>query len=134
MNSLSWFLYLADVIGNVQGLLVTLSVLSGTGLFLWFLFGFIGIDSDWDAKRDVKRIRVKELSKSVVRFLWIPVMFALPASLIPTRDTIYLIAGSEAGEAVVTSQEGKEILNDIKEVIQYQLGELKGENKSSDTP
>lgn len=134
MNSLSWFLYLADVIGNVQGLLTTLSLLSGAGLSLWFLFGFIGIDSDWDTKRDVKRVRVKELSKSVARFLWVPVVFALPASLIPTKDTIYLIAGSEAGEAVVTSQEGQEILNDIKEVIRYQLGELKGENKSSETP
>lgn len=46
-----------------------------------------------------------------------------------------LIAGAEAGEAVVTSEAGQEILNDIQEVIRHQLGELKGtENKSSGTP
>lgn len=46
-----------------------------------------------------------------------------------------LIAGAEAGEAVVTSEAGQEILDDIQEVIRYQLGELKGtENKSSGTP
>jgi len=31
MNSLSWFLYLADVLGNVQGLLIFLAIASGIG-------------------------------------------------------------------------------------------------------
>lgn len=135
MNSLSWFLYLADVIGNLQGLLVALSLLSGGGLSLWLLFGFISIDSDWDVKKDLRRSRIGDHRKNVFRYLWVPVVFAFAASIIPSRDTIYLIAGSEAGEAVVTSEAGQEILNDIQEVIRYQLGELKGtENKSSGTP
>ncbi len=135
MNSLSWFLYLADVIGNVQGLLVATSVLSGIGLSLWLLFGLLSIDSDFDVEKDVKRSRMTDHRKNVFRYLWLPVVFAFASSIIPSRDTIYLIAGSEAGEAVVTSEAGQEILNDIQEVIRYQLGELKGtENKSSGTP
>jgi hypothetical protein len=47
------------------------------------------------------------------------------STLIPSKETIYLIAGSQAGEAVVTSESGQEILNDIHEVIKHQLGQLK---------
>lgn len=42
---------------------------------------------------------------------------ALLAAVIPDRQTIYLIAGSEAGEVVVESEEARAILNDIREVI-----------------
>jgi len=75
-----------------------------------------------------------EFAKATKFVPWVFLVTSTLAAIIPSKDTIYLVAGSEAGEAVVTSQEGKEILNDIKEVIRYQLGELKGENKSSDTP
>jgi hypothetical protein len=45
--------------------------------------------------------------------------------LIPSRDTIYLIAGSEVGEIVVNSPEAREILNNVKTVIKQQIKEVK---------
>ena len=126
MNSLSWFLYLADVIGNVRGLLILFSTIFGAGTFVWlFAKGCVAADDDKSAKKFAHFMRFAP---------WIFVSATFLAAIIPSRDTIYLIAGSEAGEAVVTSEAGQEILNDIKEVIQFQLSELKGENKSSDTP
>lgn len=125
MNSLSWLLYLADVIGNVQGLLVTLSLVSGVGLVLWLVIGQLNIDSDWEFPKADKQTRSAKHAKKVFKYLWVPVIAAFVAAIIPARETIYLIAGSEAGEAVVTSEEGKEILNDIREVIKGQLDALK---------
>lgn len=123
MNSLSWFLYLADVIGNIQGLLIFFAVISGLSTLVWFF---------------AKAYSVTDNDESAGRFAnftwyipWVFVSTAFLASVIPSKDTIYLIAGSEAGEAVVTSTEGQEILNDIKEVIRYQLGELKGTTEKS---
>jgi hypothetical protein len=45
--------------------------------------------------------------------------------LVPTKETIYLIAASEAGETVVESKEGQKVLNDIQEIINLQLQRLK---------
>lgn len=94
-------------------------------MLVWCIANFVFHD-DVDAEIFVKKTK------------YLPHFFlacTLLAAIIPSRDTIYLIAGSEAGEAVVTSEAGQEILEDIQEVIRYQLGELKGtENKSSGTP
>ena len=48
------------------------------------------------------------------------VVFAI-AILIPSKETIYLIAGSEAGEYVVSTPEAQEIITDIHTIIKKQL-------------
>lgn len=127
MNSLSWFLYLADVIGNVKGVLILFAIIFGMGSLGWLVAkACVAADDDESAKKFAHFMRFVP---------WIFVSVTFLTAIIPSRDTIYLIAGSEAGEAVVTSEAGQEILDDIQEVIRYQLGELKGtENKSSGTP
>ena len=126
MNSLSWFLYLAEVLPRVNGLAFLLTFLIFCG---WFILPPKGVEMFG------KGHEYPLLGWSRVKPL-IPLWFFLVvlAFLMPSRDTFYLIAGSEAGEAVVTSEAGQEILEDIQEVIQHQLNELKGENKSPDTP
>lgn len=127
MNSLSWFLYLADVIGNVQGVLVVATFVMCIMTFVGGVATMIGDD----------RYNPKEKAVGhYLRHCWkFTLALAVVAAMIPSRDTIYLIAGSEAGEAVVTSEAGKEILLDIQEVIQHQLNQLKGPTgKSSTTP
>ena len=58
-------------------------------------------------------------------FLWVLFFIGITmATLTPSKETIYLIAGSEAGEAVVTSAEGQEIINDIRLIIKGQLNKL----------
>lgn len=120
MNNLSWFLYLADVLPSFASGVGTASALTlFFGIPLWMLWYFSTIDDKPQYKPNGKLIYV---------FLVSLVVLAL-SSLIPSKETIYLIAGSEAGEAVVTSEEGKEILNDIHQVIRHQLSTLKGETE-----
>ena len=133
MNSLSWFLYLAEVLPNLAGTIVALSVLLTVAITITSVVRtMVVVDSGMTltTRKAGYKLIWGFWGKTVIPLLLLGTLM----NLIPSRETIYLIAGSEAGEAVVTSTEGQEILNDIKEVIRYQLGELKGENKSSDTP
>lgn len=109
MNGLSWFLYLADVVPNVGQASVIYLIFGG--LMGGFVLAFMRIELE-------KEIPIKTFIASLFLALIISV-------LVPSKDTIYLIAGSEAGEYVVTSPEGQEIINDIKAIIKSQIEELK---------
>ena len=128
MNALSWFIYFADVLPNV-------TTAAGFVLF-WMIFAIAGATvfrviaqslSDKDlgpSKEDAERIR--KLSKTL--FAWAFVITAISTSLwvlLPSKEALYMIAASEAGETVVSSPEGKEILQDLREVLDAQLQALK---------
>lgn len=114
MNSLSWFLYLADVVpmlGFAIGqIAIGAAVLGVFGFGFWFV---IAADEKDAPKPPLKR------------FIAVVVIMGIIGALTPSKQTIYLIAGSEAGEYVVTSPEGQEIINDIKAIIKSQIEELK---------
>lgn len=111
MNSLSWLLYLASILPQLQ---ISLGIAAGV-LFFWFLV--VCIDRDSRSYREAWKVPKWQMPVAAI--------LLLIAALIPSKNTLYLIAGSEAGEAVVTSQQGQEILNDVQEVIRAQLGKLK---------
>lgn len=124
MNSLSWFLYLAEVTDSLKGVSIFFSIMFGIAFVFWLAAkAFSGHDKE-----------AMDLVRSTWFVPWVFSIATLFAVITPSKGTLYLIAGAEAGEMVVTSEAGQEILNDIKEVIQFQLSEMKGENKSSDTP
>jgi MFS family permease len=108
MNSLSWFLYLAEVIPNIGGLFVAIAALLAIAPPIWGLF-------------------TPEIGRPppIALFAVAIVVSTIIAIIIPSKQTIYLIAGSEAGEYVITSPEGQEIINDIKSIIKSQIEELK---------
>jgi hypothetical protein len=120
MNGLSWFLYFADILPN----------LGAFAIFIAFVFGIISVvytitkavanAGDNDAKAFVE---VPIIKYSIGIF----VVAAFLAIAMPSKETIYLIAGSEAGEYVVKTPEAQEILTDIKEVIKLQLEGMKNE-------
>ena len=116
MNGLSWFLYFADTLPKIGEGAALLGVLIGItgGIFLtaWavaFLCEDAKAPPPW---------RPYILSMAILFFV---------AVLIPSKETIYLIAGSQVGEYVVDTPEAQEILNDIHAVIRAQLEELAGE-------
>ena len=124
MNSLSWFLYFADVIGNLQGLLTLFAVLGGVISVFTCLGWLMNLDiyGEQELTKTLGGI-TKKLAPAVA-------IAALVAAAIPSKETVYMIAGSEAGEFVVNTPEAKEIMTDIKEVIRYQLDQLKTNNNN----
>lgn len=118
MNNLSWFLYFAEIAPRI-GLLAMLSVPTAA-----LIVAFAPPKGVKPFSRDHEHPFMGwHYGKKWVIFA---ITVTLLAFLVPSKATIYLIAGSEAGEAVVTSQEGKEIMADIKDIIRHQLDSLKG--------
>lgn len=104
MNSLSWFLYWADVLPTIAHGMAGISLF---GMVLWGLFCvymFIACDKKWP-------------------LIFIPVFLVmmLISGLIPRKDTLYAIAASELGEEALKSNLGKKATQAIEQWIDTQL-------------
>lgn len=130
MNSLTWFIYIADVLYKQL-------------VFIWFLLIAVPIaylvvrlgkkmwsENIWSWEPE----EVKE-NKCIVRIqpfitTYKPFVFSIIGifliNLIPSQDTFYLMAASEAGEMVVKTPEAQEIMSDLKQILDAQLEKLKG--------
>lgn len=139
MNTLSWMLYLSDIISNISILLV-LSGIVFTALSLWFFmcgcynnhmsheqkvadyYYRKGEELDEEKKKRAANSELYEQRSKwwwgfVPRLVpWAVVLFIL-ASVIPSKRTIYLIAASEFGETVATSGPATEIMDALKDQI-----------------
>lgn len=118
MNNLSWLIYAAEVVGNVQGLLVATAAIGGFTIpAAMFICGLAADNGD-----------LPEGSwKKPLRYLWIPILAAVLGTLIPSSKALYMIAASEAGETVVNSPDAIEMLGDLKTIIKKRLKEELGE-------
>ena len=130
MNNLSWMLYAADTLPRFADLLFGFA-----GLVMLFLVvvvitkevgyaesrGLHTSHPDYypEPSEPPRRFFVKVFSTCIIVLLL--------SALIPSKETVYLIAGSEAGEMVLETPESQEILDDIHKVIKHQLGQLAGE-------
>lgn len=104
MNDLSWLLYLGDVAGSLGVAAVSTAILfllmCCGALILWLH----GADFNEDAQK-----------AAAIKWGWkrfFPAMLAstLIAVLIPSKQTIYLIAASEMGERTFQTETGKKAL------------------------
>lgn len=137
MNTLSWLIYGAEVIDNLQ-------ILCAVGLFLLgitFCAAFLGrgitsetvVSSDFPTESDPQGTRdyrqwifFKNITTS--KLLYLCVLFCiLVVVFLPSSRTLYMIAASEVGETVVTNPETIEVFNDLKSIIKNKLKEELGE-------
>lgn len=121
MNSLSWMIYAADVLSNIGGLLLFLAIASmiiSVGVFI-FAGPAIGI---WD-EDDRQYKHAKAALGFVLSKWWVPLVCGFLWAVIPSQNTIYMIAASEAGETIVKTPEAQEIFNDLKTIIRQKLKE-----------
>ena len=124
MNQLSWLIYLAEAVPNFAGTLGLVSTLSAVAFALYAAFGSIisNVENNKPWFEEKKYLPPRWFVASILS-AWVIV------SLVPSKQTIYLIAGSQATEMAITSDVGQQLLNDIQEVIHNQLNELKGPTK-----
>jgi hypothetical protein len=118
MNSLFWFLYFAGVANNISGLFAIfgfIALISAVAMFTWVL-----IRSSEEGQEISSTERKTMRNLVVISFILLLVHVTIP----PTQ-TIYMIAASQAGEAVLTTPESQAIFSDLQEIIQLQLQSLK---------
>ena len=110
MNSLSWVLYLADLADGLKGMAFATMFITGFGLLFYTIFS--SLSEQFDGKIFKKCFIVLGVSGTIF-------------TIIPYKDTIYLMAGSEAAEAVASTEDGKQIIADVKQIIRKQLEIMK---------
>lgn len=126
MNNLSWFLYLADILPK---LLLFPVVITGAMLVVFIATAGItylcGVDDTGygylQERGEERKRKGLAIGKSVVPYIFLWLLFVTIHNMIPSRETFYLIAGSELGEQVVKTPEAREIFEDIKAVIKQQI-------------
>ena len=131
MNNLSYILYFAEALPVVASNIQLVTILT-TFTYLAYVVVFMLLKSDGTDTyaRMYDKEKYKKWTDSYPIFSWwaAAVLFFLflLTSLVPSKETIYLIAASEVGEVAVESDVGKELLQDLSEILDHQLESLKG--------
>lgn len=112
MNSLSWLLYFADVVGNLSVFFLMIAI-AGVIVVVFPIIPAMIIEKDYDWGR---------LARKAFCIL-LPIIFicGLLSALSPSRDTVYMIAASEAGEEVVNNPEVRELMGDTLKLIRQKI-------------
>ena len=116
MNSLSWLIYFGDVVGQFRVLLLILLIMSlfFAGCATLSLAITEGETFGW-----YKRV--------FLRMVMAPVLFAVAWIVIPSKQTLYMIAASEVGQMVYEKPTAQEFLGDVKDILGAELKRLKSE-------
>ena len=104
MNTLTWFIYWADVLPSLA-----------KGLTILFLCSFI-ISVFINAYHLIER--------KCKKYIWMSFLCAfmlLLSSFIPSQNTLYAIAASEMGEDVYKSEQGQKIVKQLSDWVESQL-------------
>jgi hypothetical protein len=120
MNSLSWLLYMADVLPSLAGFVVFVGSLAGiASAFAWVIGGINAKEIDHDGElRFPGAVWVRD---SGPRMLATSIFVIVLGLLVPTTNTFYMIAGSQAGQVVVESEEAQELFDRMERLIDQQL-------------
>ena len=132
MNSLSWWLYVTDVVTKLND---TLNFILSTIIICTVLAFFINIILLVAASDNTSRTRTQkkvdedveetwEFTKSywfkLFSHWWLVAIFYILAAIVPGEKTMYLILASEAGENVLESEE----MTRIRKIINNKLDEF----------
>lgn len=111
MNTLSQFLYAADVLSSVS-------------VFLGFVAFFMAIGMGIVSGTSISALAEEEEFPHKLNYLWLIVLLtSIGAVAIPSKDTMYAIAASEMGEEVYKSKIGQKSLAAVEKWIDKQLEE-----------
>lgn len=108
MNSLSWLLYAAEVIDNLQtfGTVVTVGLLLAAGGTAVFGPMIADMNTGYDEK---EKVDFRAFWSRAWKMTIAAVILGGIVSLVPSKQTVMLIAASEVGETVLASDKVQEI-------------------------
>lgn len=124
MNTLSLLIYLAGVAGTLNGFLVFLATIFGilalVALGVW-IFSFNNTDSNQRPFPEHILKENREDGKKGWRWFWVFIMLMIStgvtAALVPSRQTVLLIAASEMGEQVLNHPRVNQVVDPGLELL-----------------
>jgi len=136
MNSLSWLIYAAEVANALKAILGTLGVLSMMVLPILLVFRGMAAshlyESDMPSGDNPLGSTEYQswcaLKKMTAPRFWVPwlIIVGLVFIFTPSSRTLYMIAASEAGEVVATSDEAAEIMDGLRAIIKKRIADEVG--------
>lgn len=129
MNSLSWLIYIASIVEKIT------SFIGGISFVLFFALGtgvLISLLVRVCEENERDRQAAAKVFKTSLIWLCLPFFLSIVFVLIPSQNTVYMIAASEMGETVITNPQSQEIFNDLKDIINLQLDSLKSDLTKSE--
>lgn len=122
MNSLTWYIYLAEVFPNIVFSFVFAAIASVAYIAMW---AACNEDKYFEEKKEQVAFwnKQKATFRQIIMCITIPccILFAITHIFLPGKKTMYLMAASELGEEVVLSEEATEIKNLLKEYLKKSL-------------
>lgn len=110
MNSVSWFIYIADVLGNLGVILATTAIVCAT-------FCFACLVGQTFSEGDLSK-ECPNMWKHWWRCAWGAAIFGILTCFIPSKNTMYAIAASEIGQKVVQNEKVQGVADDAAKAIQ----------------
>jgi hypothetical protein len=118
VNSLSWLIYLGDVVGGADGFAVFLAVVCG-------LVAGVGAMVKLIATAHGEGDDIPWTMRGARNFALACIAASSAAIFIPSRSTVYAIAASELGERALTTQTGNKAVQALNAWLDRQI---KGED------
>ena len=114
---LALLVYFASVVGSVSVLLGLVSYLLFCISVAFIITLLIG-----------NQLKIKFiLIKSIKWTIPLTIIFALISALLPTERTVYLMTAAYATQTIAQNDRVQKIGNDVLEVVEKKLGEMRGE-------
>lgn len=109
MNTLSWLIYFADLVHSLIFITVVVSIVCFT---IWTMarFAFIFHHERMITKEDQERL--PSGNYLIIGFICVGI-----ASFLPSKNTVMLIAASEVGQRLVTSQQVVDVVDPSIELL-----------------
>lgn len=127
MNSLSWFLYIVDVVGSLGGALSFFTGFMFIAVLTFALYGAANRSFSQSypelASSKKEAVIAKNVFASLPKYIKITIVMVLFDTLIPSTRTLYMIAGSEFSEDAIMSETGKRVQDAINKKLDEYLTE-----------
>ena len=117
MNKILLLLYLADLSGKMEPLLLGSLCILLAGIMLWF--GGIQFDDDTSARMVKTARRIIKISIAVVIF----------AFIYPSKNTLYIAASAKAGQIGIEKLQGSDTFDKALKLLDKKLDEALAEEK-----
>jgi len=120
MNSLSWFLVIGDITSNFKSLFVMLGILLGIVAIIYVI---ATATNNGDYRKGHYAATEKWNYKNPTKILIVSFIFVFLASLIPSKETFYLVAASEVSEKVMQNEKVNGVLDSSLSLVKKKIDE-----------
>lgn len=122
-----WIPYFAGVVENIRQTLIGMTFLNGIGSIILVGAIFAITSNSYAEEKDIK---IRDMCTKIIKWS-IPILFLtwILQMLIPSKETVFQMAGFGAAETVVKSDTANKTVELANEYLTKQLKQLKQENK-----